>query len=965
MTRKLNATRILISGLTLALAFGLISHPALAQQFITVNFPGATSTGIIGISHSNSSILVGGYTDASNVSHGFLFNRGSYTTIDFPGATETGPQDVNGLGQVVGFYVDANKVTHGFLLSGGTFSTVDFPGAINTDLTAITDSGEMAGGYLDQNNIGHIFLLSGNTFTVINIPGIPNTGTVAAFNDLGHLAGQNASTGDGFLFANGKVTTIDAPGCSNTFISDLNDSDQVTLDCAVSPFGAFLYSAGTFSPINVPSATSTFVTALSNTGVVAGQYTDSDGVLHGFVQTNGPYAYIGSTSITVLDTSTDLVLTTIPSVGIGTVPVAITPTQLYIANFAGNVVDVIDTSTNMLQTTIPVGREPNAVAVTPDGQFGYVANFMDNTVSVFSTATNAVVATVPVGLGPAGEIVTPNGALDYDYDSTANKISVINTSTNTVVTTFPLVKGTWLAFTPNGAFAYITISPSSTSQGSIEVLAVPSNTVVTTMSVGIDPVGVAITPDGHYAYVSNNGSNSVSVIDTASNTVITTVPVGHGPYPVSITSDGANVYVGNLTDSTLSVIQVATNTVIATIPVGSAPFGIAISPAPPTSQSITQPLSPTAPNTFNYGPHNFTVTYPPGTSFSGVNMTVVAAQATPASIQQRFAGTPFVNAVCIVYSGAGGNCVDYQATCTNSSGSQITCPSEPSPTIVTKSSFDTLQPITNPGFLTTPIGTNDWVNIFDSFFLQRIDPTMKGRTSGFSEFVAVDLGATNNQGAGAFEFLAPLQSKNERIFAVGTEIPVEFELTSLTNHGVKISDAIAGITVVMISDANGNPTSNLILEQPAAFTYSGGNYTYSLNTAGYVPGTYNITVYGNAFVAQQVEFTLPAPTSGARISTTLQSLTLNRSNQYVAVFKMTNTGTGAANGLTITASKLNSTASLTPLPISMGDLNPSSSVKVSLSFPASAGAPKGSGDITISESYAGGTSGGGFRVILP
>ncbi len=383
------------------------------------------------------------------------------------------------------------------------------------------------------------------------------------------------------------------------------------------------------------------------------------------------------------------------------------------------------------------------------------------------------------------------------------------------------------------------------------------------------------------------------------------------------------------------------------------------------SQSITQPLSPTAPNQFNFGPHNFTVQYPAGTEFSGVNMTVVAVQATQAGIQKRFAGTPFANAACIVYSGTGGNCVDYQVTCSTTGGSQITCPGTSSPTITVKTSFDTLQPITNPGFLITPIGTNDWTNIFDSFFLQRIDPTMKGKTSGFSEFVAVDLGATNNQGAGTFQFLAPLQSNDQRIFPVGTSIPVRFQLKSVTNPAVPITDAVAGITVVMISDANGNPTSNLVLEKPAAFVFSGGNYVYSLNTTGYAPGTYNITVYGNAFVAQQVEFTLPAPTSGARISTTLQSLTLNKSNQYVAVFKMTNKGTGAANGLTVTASKLNSAASMTFLPISMGDVNPGSSANVTLSFPASAGTPKSSGEITISESYAGGTAGGGFRVTLP
>ena len=381
---------------------------------------------------------------------------------------------------------------------------------------------------------------------------------------------------------------------------------------------------------------------------------------------------------------------------------------------------------------------------------------------------------------------------------------------------------------------------------------------------------------------------------------------------------------------------------------------------PPTSQSMTQPLSPTAPNQFRFdnNTHNYVVQYPAGTSFSGVNMTVTAAQMSPASFQQRVVGTPFANALCIIYDGEAGYCEDYQVTCTNMSGSQITCPSESTPTIVVKSSFNTLRPITNPGFLTTPIGTNNWTNIFDSFYLQRIDPTMKGRTSGFSEFVAVDLGATNGQGAGNFQFLSPLQSNDQRIFPVGTSIPVEFQLTSLPR--VPVTDAVASITVVMLS-----PTTSLVLEQPAAFTYSGGNYTYSLNTSGYAPGTYNITVYGNAFVAQQVEFTLTAAT-GPRISTTLQSLTLNGSTkQYAAVFKISNTGGTTAKNLAVTASKLDSTATVTSLPASLGNVNAGASVNVTLLFPETAGAPNSSGEITISESYAGGTSGGGFRVTLP
>jgi len=524
------------------------------------------------------------------------------------------------------------------------------------------------------------------------------------------------------------------------------------------------------------------------------------------------------------------------------------------------------------------------------------------------------------------------------------------------------------------------------------------------------PFGVAVDSSGN-VFIADTGNNRIRRVDALTRIITAVAGNGNsgfagdgGPainaslnFPMGIFLDGAgNLFIADSNNNRVRVVDSSTGIITtvagngtfgfsgdegtATSATLASPFGIAVDGSGNlfiadaannrvrrvTPQSITQPLSPTAPNPFNFGPHTFTVQYPAGTNFSGVDMTVVAAQDTQASIQQRFTGTSFSNATCIVYSGTGGNCVDYQVTCTNTGGSEITCPSESTATITVKTSYDTSQSIINPGFLTTPIGTNNWTNIFDSFFLQRIDPTTKGRTSGFSEFVAVDLGATNSQGAGTFQFLAPLQSNDERIFPVGTSIPVSFKLTSLANPGVPVSDATAGITVVMISDASGNPTSNLVLEKPAAFVFSGGNYVYSLNTSGYAPGLYNLTVYGNAFVVQQVEFTLPAPTTGARISTTLLSLTLNtNTNQYVAVFKMTNTGSGAANGLTTTASVLNSTSSVTSLPVSLGDVNPGSSIEVTLSFPVTAGAANSRGEITISESYAGGTAGGGFRVTLP
>ena len=237
-------------------------------------------------------------------------------------------------------------------------------------------------------------------------------------------------------------------------------------------------------------------------------------------------------------------------------------------------------------------------------------------------------------------------------------------------------------------------------------------------------------------------------------------------------------------------------------------------------------------------------------------MTVVAAQSTQATFQQRVAGTSFANATCIVYSGVGGNCVDYQVTCSSSTGNAISCPSISTPSITVKTSFDTQQQIINPGFLTTPIGTNNWTNIFDAFYLQRIDPTVIGRTKGFSEFVAVELGATNDQGAATLQFLWPLRQQDSRVFPAGFVIPALFELTSIAQPGKPVTDAKAEASVQMLSDANGNATSKSMLVEPCKIEHIGDIYFFFLDTRHYAAGTYVLTVYGDAFAAQQVQFTI-------------------------------------------------------------------------------------------------------------
>ena len=114
---------------------------------------------------------------------------------------------------------------------------------------------------------------------------------------------------------------------------------------------------------------------------------------------------------------------------------------LLVANPDNNSVTFFDVKNgNTKLAEITVGKEPNGVALSPDGARAYVANTIDGTVSVLSInrATGSygnVLATVPVGTEPYGLALTPTGRKLYVANARSNSVSVIDTATNYSVTT--------------------------------------------------------------------------------------------------------------------------------------------------------------------------------------------------------------------------------------------------------------------------------------------------------------------------------------------------------------------------------------------------------------------------------------------------------------------------------------------------------------------------------------------------
>lgn len=93
-------------------------------------------------------------------------------------------------------------------------------------------------------------------------------------------------------------------------------------------------------------------------------------------------------------------------------------TKAYVTHTAANTVSVIDTTADTVLRTIPVGAAPTRVATTRDGSRAYVTNRDSDSISVIATASDAVIATIPVGDSPTYLAVTPNG--DFLYVMTAS-----------------------------------------------------------------------------------------------------------------------------------------------------------------------------------------------------------------------------------------------------------------------------------------------------------------------------------------------------------------------------------------------------------------------------------------------------------------------------------------------------------------------------------------------------------------
>ena len=259
-----------------------------AQTYKSIDFPGAVGTSLNGINSEGTQ--VGSYTDISNLTHGFLLQKGVFKSFDPPGSSFTIPHWISPRGTIVGGYNDASGSGHGFILFEGEYQIVDYPGASYTTLTGLTPSGELAGYYCFGACLQlHSFLRFQNgIFFSFDPPGSVSSdaGTVNPSDVVVGDYTDSAGVGHGYTYRE-RFTTIDFPGATSTFPAANNPEGAIVgeyNDAADNGHG-FLLEQGHFRSFDFPEAIFTYAAGINPEGFIVGAYLDSSGNEHGFIRT--------------------------------------------------------------------------------------------------------------------------------------------------------------------------------------------------------------------------------------------------------------------------------------------------------------------------------------------------------------------------------------------------------------------------------------------------------------------------------------------------------------------------------------------------------------------------------------------------------------------------------------------------------------------------------------------------------
>jgi DNA-binding beta-propeller fold protein YncE len=279
--------------------------------------------------------------------------------------------------------------------------------------------------------------------------------------------------------------------------------------------------------------------------------------------------------------------------------IAITPDGRYawvVSNQSQNVT-VIETATRIPVATIKLPANGERVAISPDGKTAYVTVEGGSEIYEFSTATFAEIGTITAGPEAFAFAIDPNGELAY-AGIEPDEVQEINLRNGSPAAQPLKVGGSVraIAYSPDGSTVYV--------GAGAELAVIKGGAVVKEIPLGSEARGIAVSPDGSRVYVTaKNPTKNVTVINAATNeTVGTPIPLTGEPEEIALTANGRTAYVGTgegITPINLTAPQPKTPVART----GQGAFDLVVAPDQPPVAAFTPPEATVGvPATFSGAP---------------------------------------------------------------------------------------------------------------------------------------------------------------------------------------------------------------------------------------------------------------------------------------------------------------------------------------------------------------------------
>jgi len=234
----------------------------------------------------------------------------------------------------------------------------------------------------------------------------------------------------------------------------------------------------------------------------------------------------------------------------GPLGIDITPNGLYL--YVTNTVNgyyttKIDVATFTKLDNIHGGTDPAGVAITPDGATACITNHWSPFLQLVSVeADTEIVRIYGIIPGGFGVVVTPDGEYAYVVarnvgSGAVSGIYKVSLTESVVINTIN-ANGEGIEITPDGSEVWV---PGYVHSDYVYIVSTLTDFVIDSIAVGSNPVDIAISPDGLYAYVTCYYENSVYKISIPDKKLMGLVSVGHRPRRVALSPDGNLIYTAN------------------------------------------------------------------------------------------------------------------------------------------------------------------------------------------------------------------------------------------------------------------------------------------------------------------------------------------------------------------------------------------------------------------------------------